>query len=306
MTLSATTDIPALKGKHLIEPSAAKPISNLSENAAEALSIGFARYTLNEEAFQAYLTEIQYPKHHPKYVEEFGGPPVPTFWERMLLPIFPNLPRRQAPPRQPPGVLEGKYAEHYVSFELCGLAALSKDARIVDVAASNSPVQSILHRMGYEDTYKTDLNYKTKEEQKVVGANANDLSYFAENSVDLIVSHNSWEHFEGASDIEFLSEAARILKPGGALCIIPIVLTEPTGVNHTDPTVWASKYRNESSDPIFDDAFPIAIGTHKQRLMKFYNLTELDKRLSGIPLSFTLYELENCKRGNRFALLAKK
>ena len=97
-----------------------------------------------------------------------------------------------------------------------------------------------------------------------------------------------------------------MLKPNGRLCIIPVVLTEPTGVNHTDPSVWATKYVNAPEDPEFDDAFPVVLGEHGQRLMKFYTVSDLDNRLRDTGLRFTLYTLANCKRGNSFALLGTK
>jgi hypothetical protein len=36
--------------------------------------------------------------------------------------------------------------------------------------------------------------------------------------------HCSFEHFEGWSDRDFILEAARVLAPGGRLCIVPLYL----------------------------------------------------------------------------------
>ena len=37
-------------------------------------------------------------------------------------------------------------------------------------------------------------------------------------------SHCSFEHFEGDSDIGFIRETARVPRPGGAACIVPLYL----------------------------------------------------------------------------------
>lgn len=189
---------------------------------------------------------------------------------------------------------------------LGSLEKLKKDDIIIDVAASNSPFKEILIKKGFDNTFRTDLNFTTNLERNEIGSSADDLSFFSDSSVSLIVSHNSVEHFEGDADIGFLKEAARVLKPNSAVVWIPLVMAKG-GVNHTDPSVWATKYRNAPSYPVFDKRFPVQFGTHKQRLMKFFDPKVLDEDLGKIKeLKFDVVELENGKRGNKFALVGTK
>ena len=48
----------------------------------------------------------------------------------------------------------------------------------------------------------------------------------------------SLEHFEGKADMDFIGEAARVLRPGGRLCILPIYF-EMYHLNVTQPETWA-------------------------------------------------------------------
>ena len=45
---------------------------------------------------------------------------------------------------------------------------------------------------------------------------------FSDGALSKIALHNSFEHFEGDSDIRFLREAARVLRPKGKVCIVPL------------------------------------------------------------------------------------
>jgi SAM-dependent methyltransferase len=45
-------------------------------------------------------------------------------------------------------------------------------------------------------------------------------------SVDRISCHHSFEHFQYDSDIGFIKEVQRILKPGGMCCILPLFIAE--------------------------------------------------------------------------------
>lgn len=55
------------------------------------------------------------------------------------------------------------------------------------------------------------------------GADAGDLVGIEDNSVDLICSHNAFEHFSGDSDRRCIREIARVLAPGGRAVITPFM-----------------------------------------------------------------------------------
>ena len=58
------------------------------------------------------------------------------------------------------------------------------------------------------------MSYQPGIHREYVGSNADDIP-FPDNHLNGIVSHNSFEHFEGISDLVFLIEAKRLLKTGG-------------------------------------------------------------------------------------------
>lgn len=239
-------------------------------------------FSLCDEKFKGYIESSCYFSKFPRYIEEFGEP------------------------RQPKGVLERKFAEHFLSLELGGFDGLDKDALVIDVAASNSPFKDILTSQGYINVFRTDLNYRTNLEAHDIGCAADEMAYFADETGSLIVSHNSVEHFEGSSDIGFLNECSRILKSGGRVVWIPLVLTQ-YGVNHTDLSVWETKYRNAPNYPKFDSRFPVQFGSHKQRLMKFYSPKVLDSELEKFDrMDFSIVRIDTGGRGNNFALVGEK
>jgi len=79
----------------------------------------------------------------------------------------------------------------------------------------------------------------------MIGGNAANLPV-ADGFATKMALHCSLEHFEGDFDIRFMREVARVLKAGGAVCIVPLYLFEEYAIQ-TDPLVALS------SEIIFDD-----------------------------------------------------
>ena len=80
------------------------------------------------------------------------------------------------------------------------------------MAAANAPVQRILRDVfDINEAWRQDWNYTTDKTSKTLGENASSLAVDDE-SFDALLLHNSWEHFEGDSDSDFLTDAARVLK----------------------------------------------------------------------------------------------
>lgn len=117
-------------------------------------------------------------------------------------------------------------------------------------------------------------------------------------SLDAISCHHSFEHFQGDGDKSFLTEAARLLRPGGKLCIVPFFLC-----NHY------AEIRNTLNkgpfDPlarrIFDPlgTFP-GWGEH-ERFARVYDTTAYIERLMpavqdkmDIRLRIVLFETKTC------------
>ncbi len=238
---------------------------------------------INVTHFNDYLNKIDYPTAFPNYYREFG------------------------PERQAPHVFNTKCLEHFLSFELCEIFG-SQTLKIMDIAASNSPVTSILRMLGYPNVWKQDIQYTTNLDQFVIGGDAKRIDC-QDNQFDALTLHNSWEHFEGDSPGSFLSEAYRILKPGGKLCIIPLFMND-IPFSLTSPDCWESKYKNVTSHPLFDSRMPILIDEGpKQRLIRVPNPQIIMDDLASVPgLDPKIYYFKNAikYKFDPFALVCKK
>jgi hypothetical protein len=126
--------------------------------------------------------------------------------------------------------LPEKALEHYLSLELL---RLTPDAVCVDVASQDSPFPDLVRsRLGCR-VYRQDLEYPAGLHGDRIGGDAAELP-LPPDSVTAMTLHCSFEHFEGRSDVEFLREAARVLVPGGRVCILPLYLRDDY-LNVLDP-----------------------------------------------------------------------
>lgn len=220
---------------------------------------------------------------------------------------FPRYAEQWLPPRQPEGTLERKLSEHWVSTELGLLSTLKSDAIIVDIAAAASPFQDVLTELGYGNVWKSDLNYSTDTSNRIIGGSGSaGFQVFNDNTVDLLVSHNSIEHFERGEDLALFRQINRILRPGGRFVWIPLGLAEG-GLSETDPRVWETKYRNALLWPKFDRKYPVLVSNRKQRLMKWWDPEDLGRALKKTApnCKAKIYGLKNSVAGN-FALVLEK
>lgn len=114
-----------------------------------------------------------------------------------------------------------KYLEHYISLRLLDP---EPGQVLIDVAAMNSPFADVAARLFGLDTYRQDLAYTPGVRDRTIGSDASSMpidSGFA----DHLVAHCSLEHFAGSSDTGFIQEAARVLRPAGKLCVLPLYLS---------------------------------------------------------------------------------
>lgn len=185
-----------------------------------------------------------------------------------------------------------KRLEHFVSFEIFGLCWDENGGRVyLDVAACHSPVSKIIkdyYKAG--DAYRQDLNYPPGVNGDIIGSNASSIP-LPSDSLHGITAHNSWEHFEGTSDRDFLKESERLLRTGGKLCIIPLDLHNQA-FQYTSPSIWHSKYRKAPELPIFDPRGLVVINEDmKQRLVKNHSpetLIEDIKAISSLHFMVTI------------------
>ncbi len=206
-------------------------------------------------------------------------------------------------PNYYPFALVEKSLEHYLAAQLLQLTP--KDVYI-DIASQHSPAPEIYHRLFGTRTYRQDLDYPEGFNGDKIGGDAANMPVPAE-FVSKMALHCSFEHFEGDSDIRFLREVERVLKPGGAVCIVPFYLAEEYAIQ-TDPVIAIAQ------DVTFEDeAILHCAQGWGNRHGRFYDplhvVTRLARNLGS--LTMTIYQVTNAPSVDqscyvRFALLITK
>ncbi|MGH2366954.1 MAG: class I SAM-dependent methyltransferase [Chloroflexota bacterium] len=117
--------------------------------------------------------------------------------------------------------LPEKSLEHHLSLQcLCP----GPDDVLIDIASATSPFPDIVRRLYGCAVYRQDLAYPAGLDGDRIGGDAAHLPV-PDGWATKLTLHCSFEHFEGDADIGFVREAARILRPGGAVCILPLYLS---------------------------------------------------------------------------------
>jgi hypothetical protein len=144
------------------------------------------------------------------------------------------------------GVWDEKLLEHWITSELLELMNYQSGDIYVDVAAATSPWAKVLRERVGTSSFAIDLceignAYKDLPYYRVENATA---TSFQSASVRGASLHCAYEMFMGNDDVTLLSEAARILKPGGKMVIAPLYMhthycaystPEYYGKGHSDP-----------------------------------------------------------------------
>jgi len=141
-----------------------------------------------------------------------------------------------------------KYLEHYVSL---ALLAPEPGQVLIDVASMNSPFADITAELYGLDTYRQDLMFPPGIDGRSIGGDAAAMP-IPDAFADLLTMHCSFEHFEGDADSRFVREAARVLKPGGRLCSLPLY-TARTYAIQTHARRW------RMHDIVFDAGDPVYV-----------------------------------------------
>ena len=128
--------------------------------------------------------------------------------------------------------LPEKTLEHYIAAKLL---QLNNEDIYIDIASQHSPTPVIYHRLFGVQAYLQDLDYPQGLHGNQIGGDAANMPV-PDGFATKMALHCSFEHFENGSDIGFIRELSRVLKPGGAVCITPFYLFDEFAVQ-TDPAV---------------------------------------------------------------------
>lgn len=134
-----------------------------------------------------------------------------------------------------------------------------------------------------------DLQFPDGIHENRIGGSASHLP-LENNSVSKMALHCSFEHLEGTEDTLFLQEAARVLSPGGRICIIPLYLYEEYAIQ-TNPL-------HAKINVTFDEKATLFCSKNwANRHGRFYDVTHLTKRVLEHcgPLKLKIFVVENGK-----------
>ena len=197
-----------------------------------------------------------------------------------------------------------KSLEHYVAAKL--LHPSSRDIYI-DIGSEQSPVPEIYRRLFGLQTYRQDLSYPPGINGDRIGGNAAQMPV-PDSFATKMALHCAFEHFEGDADIGFVREVARVLKPGGSVCILPLYLAQDYAIQ-TDP-VTALSTGGVNFEP---DAVIYCASGWQNRHGRFYDPEHLVQRicqnLNGLTLK--IYRITNAQAVDsscylRFAAVLEK
>jgi hypothetical protein len=125
------------------------------------------------------------------------------------------------------GIDDEKVFEYYLGYTWLDLKPTDV---FMDVACQDCPFAFFVRDSVGCKVYRQDLYYvsnSTNDED--VACDATKLP-FPDGALSKMSLFNSFEHFEGDKDIEFIEEAQRVLCKGGKLCIVPLYMGTGYGI----------------------------------------------------------------------------
>ncbi len=105
----------------------------------------------------------------------------------------------------------------------------------VDIASEHSPVPGNLLAAQGCCSFSQDISYAQGIEGNRIGGDACAMPV-PDGFADKAALTCSLEHFEGDADVRLFAELARVLRPGGKVCVVPFYAYEEDATQ-TDPVV---------------------------------------------------------------------
>lgn len=177
-----------------------------------------------------------------------------------------------------------KSLEHYLAFKFLNLKA---DDVYIDIGNFESPTLDIYHNLVDCITYKQDLQFPEGVHGNTIGGDAGNLP-LPNGFASKMGLHCAFEHFENDSDIRFIREAGRVLRPGGKVCIVPFYLFNQYAIQ-TNPA--------HALIDIEPDAVAYCAKNYHNRHGRFYDVPHIISRIRNNlgPLKLTIFVMQNEK-----------
>lgn len=183
--------------------------------------------------------------------------------------------------------LPEKSVEHYLAIQLLNLS--SSDIYI-EVASEAPIAYKIYQRLYGVKSYVHSSAYPSGINQDMIGGNVNNLP-LSDGFATKIAVH-TFSSFEEDADMDFIREAARLLKPGGSVCILPLYLFDKYAIQ-TDPVTAIST----GGVKFEEDAMVYCSLGWGHRHARFYDpqhfFDRICRNLNGLKLK--IYRIKNAK-----------
>ena len=141
-----------------------------------------------------------------------------------------------------------KLLEHYLAEESTHLSA---GMTYIDVAAAGGRWVSCLRDSGL-NALALDLSYPQGVHGWRIGADAQEIP-LPSGSVDAMSAQCAFECFQGGADVGFMREAARLLRTGGRLAIVPLYVDDTHFITTSPYTVVDRDRFDESAAVVWRD-----------------------------------------------------
>jgi hypothetical protein len=178
------------------------------------------------------------------------------------------------------GFRENKLIEYFIALQI-----LKVEPRqvILDVASEYSIFPTMVRQVYGATVFRQDLIYPPGVHGDRIGGSAAAMPV-GDRFADALVLHNSFEHFEGSADSDFLAESWRVLRPGGTVVIVPLFVSDQYCIV-TDPLTDRHGIQWDRGARVIE--LP---GWHN-RFGRFYSATALEQRVLG-PAASRGYDVE--------------
>jgi SAM-dependent methyltransferase len=254
LAVTETRKLPRLARLAVSPPdSAAEHPTGYSEAILQALNelpVDVTSYRMDPERFHAHLRSVDYPEAYA------------------------------AGPLDEGGNRENKLLEYFVSLEILDIQAGDV---VIDVASERSIFGEVVREACGATMFRQDLIFPPGMHGDRIGGSAASMPV-PDQFADKLVLHNSFEHFEGTADSDFVTEAWRVLKPGGVVFIVPLFVSDSYSIV-SDPL---TDRRGVVWDP---GAHVVELSGWHNRFGRFYDASALEARVLA-PARALGYELE--------------